>query len=315
MVKIKLLILTVLLCCTAFAQEVKVLAKTDSSNYVVGDYINYEVEITRPKNVKIIMPSVEDSIKVLEFIKKEKPTTDPSGNVDIERYKYTFSFYDSTEVLIPSIKIGYKVEGDSTMYKVSTNELYVFIDKLEINPEKEIMDVKRPLLIPYNFMILGFILLGLIILLLAAYFIYRYYKKKKALADENRPEIIIPPYEEALGSLKLLEEKELWQNGEVKQYHSEITFVLRKYFERTFNFLALEMPSSDVIDNLRNIKECNVIHDEARNFFNNADMVKFAKFVPMNSVNEEMMKQAYDILDKTKPVPVEEEKSEEVQNV
>jgi hypothetical protein len=47
------------------------------------------------------------------------------------------------------------------------------------------------------------------------------------------------------------------------------------------------------------------------NFLTNADLVKFAKFSPLSSVNEEMMKQAVDIVEKTKPEEKIKEKAGE----
>ena len=58
------------------------------------------------------------------------------------------------------------------------------------------------------------------------------------------------------------------------------------------------------------------VREKTREFLSNADMVKFAKFQPMPSVNETMLQQAYDIVNKTiqeKTVTeVEEVKTEEV---
>ena len=304
-----------MLCCSVFAQDVKVLAKTDSSNYYVGDYINYYLEISRPQNVKVIMPSIEDSIKVLEFIEKSKPVYEPVDGKIIETHTYTFSFYDSTEALIPSMQIYYTTEGDSVKKSAFSNELFVFVNKLTVQTDGDIKDIKEPVLIPFDYLFWGLITLGVLILLGIITAVILYFRKKKLNAADSKPEIIVPPYEEAYTSLRILESKELWQQGNVKEYHSEITFIIRKYFERSFNFLALEMSSSEVIENMRNIKECEKIFDRARSFFNNADMVKFAKFVPMNSVNEEMLKQAFEMIDITKPKPVAEEQKEEVQNV
>jgi hypothetical protein len=41
------------------------------------------------------------------------------------------------------------------------------------------------------------------------------------------------------------------------------------------------------------------IIDSTNEFLNNADLVKFAKFKPENFVNEEMMKQAVEIVNRT----------------
>ena len=58
----------------------------------------------------------------------------------------------------------------------------------------------------------------------------------------------------------------------------------------------------------------NIIIEITYDFLSNADLVKFAKFKPMASINEEMMKQATEIVEKTKPAP-EKEITAEVSNV
>ena len=50
---------------------------------------------------------------------------------------------------------------------------------------------------------------------------------------------------------------------------------------------------------LRGIKESGKILDVTFDFLSNADLVKFAKFQPLESVNEEMMKQARNIVQST----------------
>jgi hypothetical protein len=43
------------------------------------------------------------------------------------------------------------------------------------------------------------------------------------------------------------------------------------------------------------------ILETAEQFLSNADLVKFAKYKPLSAVNNEMMKQAYEIIEKTIP--------------
>ena len=109
-----------------------------------------------------------------------------------------------------------------------------------------------------------------------------------------------------------LEEKQLWQKGKVKEYHSEITEIIRKYFEDRFNLPALELTTSEAIDALRKRKEAEIILDITNSFLNNADLVKFAKFQPLVEVNEEMMLQAREIVNKTAKKAAPEIKKEEV---
>ena len=94
----------------------------------------------------------------------------------------------------------------------------------------------------------------------------------------------------------MLEEKKLWQQNLVKEYHSEITEIIRQYFNNRFNVSALELTTSELLYELEHVPDAEKILGTTTGFLNNADLVKFAKFVPMSIVNEEMMKQAYDIV-------------------
>jgi hypothetical protein len=179
--------------------------------------------------------------------------------------------------------------------------------------EEEIKDVKEPITIPLDWKLIALWILVIIILgILGSYIYQRYFKKKKV--ESSLPVIYIPPYEKALNSLNELEQKRLWQKGAIKEYHTSITEIIRRYFEEQFFLPALELPSSEVMQHLRKKKDAQNILEITENFFNNADLVKFAKYQPMNVVNEKMMKQAIDIIKKTMP-PAETSLKPEITNV
>jgi len=77
--------------------------------------------------------------------------------------------------------------------------------------------------------------------------------------------------------------------------------------EKDPHFKALEMTTPEIIENIgsREVKSEVVLKTEE--FLANADMVKFAKFQPMPTVNEAMMKEAYFIVDNTKNRTAESE--------
>ncbi|MFC2134668.1 hypothetical protein ACFLTH_08640 [Bacteroidota bacterium] len=292
------------------AQTMQVYASTDTTDYVVGDYIRYSIEVRYDKDVNVYFPPVQDSIKVLEFIKADAPIIQESETEILEIRNYIFSKYDSSGVTIPALPVEYTVGTDPQRGMIETNPVIISVHTLEVDPTKDILDVKRPVKIPLNLvLILILALLGLG-LLIGVFFIYRYYKNKKEGHLPQKIIVKIPPHKTALKNLQILEDKKLWQQGEVKEYHSAVTGIIRKYFEERFLFRALEMTSAEIMDELKNIHESQKVFDVTLGFLDNADLVKFAKFQPMPSVNEEMMKQAYDIVLETKPVEVIEEKTE-----
>ena len=154
------------------------------------------------------------------------------------------------------------------------------------------------------------ILLAILLLILLAIYLYRKNQKKKLKQVERKRIYIIPPHVKALTELHALEDKKLWQQGLIKEYHSGITEIIRRYFEDRFKILALESSTTEIMDQLTRVVLPQEIYRIVNDFLNNADLVKFAKYKPLPVVNEEMMKQAVDIVENTVPVNFENGKRE-----
>jgi len=295
------------------AQEVKVFATTDTTEYIVGDYIDYSIELKYPKEYNVVIPMVKDSIDNLIFIKNGETIRKEEANEVSEIRHFIFSKYDSSEVTIPSFYIPYTVKGGEPQFAY-VNPVDILVHTIEVDKQAEIQDVKDPKRIPLDWLLISIIALVILAIVVASYFGYRYYQKKKSGKVIEVPKIIIPPFEKALAKLHNLEEQKLWQQGMIKEYHSEVTGIIRDYFEDRFNFMALEMTTKEIIVNLKAKEVTTEVLNTTEEFLENADMVKFAKFQPLPTINEEMMKEAYLIVDKTK-TEIVEEKTEEVMNV
>lgn len=292
------------------AQEASVKAYTDSTKYFVGDYITYHIQVTHDKALTVNKPNVKDSLKDAELIKYNKTTKELDDKTVLESFDFTIAKYDSGNVIIPSIKVEL-LDKKNNISNLYTNKLVVAVTTLDVDQQKEIMDVKAPIKIDLDWLFISIALLIIAILALIGYYVYQYYKKRKLIQQGIIKEVVIPPYELAYNMLKELEEKKLWQKGQVKDYHTELTFIVRKYFEDQFKFGALEMTSAEILDYLRQKNFKLIVAQTLEAFFSNADMVKFAKFQPLPSINETMLKEAYMVIDESKVV-VEPPKASEI---
>ena len=302
--KIKYIIVAVLLAVTIKAQSIEVFADTDTTEYMVGDYIHYTLELKYTNDIRVEIPSIIDSISVLDFIREDTPIKQENGKEVYELHKYVFSKYDSASVLIPGYDIKYFVGNEKEASTIRVNPVTLLVRTIEVDPSGDIQDVKAPLKIELDWLLIALIAVGILIILVTAYLVIRYYRNKKNGIIPEKKVIKIPAFRIALESLSGLEEKKLWQQGKIKEYHSEITEIIRKYFEERFKIQALEMTSGELLTAMQNHEQTGEILGITGEFLSNADLVKFAKFEPMPTVNEEMMKQAYEIVNKTK---VEEE--------
>lgn len=293
----EILLFVVLLISGISAQDISVKASADTSKYQIGDYIKYNIMVKHAKKIKVLQPVIQDSLKSLEFVSLDKADTAEGGNgYQVINYHYTLIGFDTGSITIPSFTLLYMQPGDSGFQSIHTDSLALYISGIAVDTSADFKDIKEPIKEPFDWTIV-LIIAGIILALaVAAYFIIRYYRHKKGINITEKT-VVLTPYQEAMMRLQELEKKNLWKQGMVKEYHTEITEIIRVYFEKTFSFPALEQTSGEIINELKKRNLGIQAIEITEQFLNNADMVKFAKFSPLPQVNEEMLRQAYKLVE------------------
>jgi hypothetical protein len=281
---------SLLLSGTMFAQEVRLTAKTEADTFRLGSWIDVQVESKFNTIVDTIAPVVKDSIGLLEVIKVERNVTEP-------KWLIRLSSIDSGKVFLPPIEFDYKVKGDTSTHKAYTNSLLLNIVGVTIDPKGDIKDIKPPMSAPWLFEDFLPYLIALIVVAALAGGFYYYWRKRKQKQDLlANIKVIIPPHREALTALRVLEEKKLWQQGLVKQYYSEVTEIIRHFFERRWGIIALELTTDEILMQMKHIPDALNVWKEMDSFFITADLVKFAKYEPSPAEHENEMRSAYEIV-------------------
>ena len=294
-----------------FAQEISVTASTDTSDYMIGDQIQYSLYIKMNKEVYIINPFFRDTLKNIDVLGISDPIVEENETGKSVKYLCVLSRFDSAQVTIAPIKIEYRTKVDSTLRFALSNSVSFNVHRMDVAMEEEIKDIKPPIR-PFDFFFLLYILIAItIISLLVYYFIYKkYFKPKQEIIVQKKEEKLLS-HQLALRKLAQLEKEELWQKGFVKEYHSNITEIIREYFEKQFGLPALERTTTESLKLLSKHQQGIKVLDITSQFFNNADLVKFAKFTPLEIVNQDMMTQAKHIVKRTAMLDKEEEVREE----
>ncbi len=279
------------------AQTPTARAWADSTEFLVGDAITVHVEITHDGKLNF-SPLVGDTLGVFHILSR-----DPVKKSSVTTSSATFivSAYDSGTAILPPLQFAYKIPPDSAFQTVATDPLIFRIHLVEVDTSKEIKDIKPVLSVSLTVAEISLILGTAVALAWLGYSIYIYRKRKK----ERKPveKYVAPPkpaHVLALEELAQLKEKRLWQQALIKPYYSEVTEILRRYFENRYAFMALEKTTDETLDDLRRFAGAHSVLDETAKILRRADLVKFAKYEPAIPEHEEMMTVAFDIIEKTK---------------
>jgi len=295
MVKRVFILLCLFFCDHTLAQDVSLNAETTGNEFPIASWIDVVVKARTNSKVESLSPSVKDSLGQFEIIKLEKRESNQEWDIRLITI-------DTGKLFIPPIEFVYKLHDDTTSYKAYTNPIFISISTPKIDASADIKDIKPPKYAPWLFEDFLPYIIGVILLLIIALGYYYYRKKLKQKKDIlAEAKVYVSPHQEALYALHALEEKKLWQQGKVKEYYSEITEIIRRFFERRWNIIALEMPTSEMLEQMKGIQEALKLWNELETFFFTADLVKFAKYLPSPAENEEEMQIAYKIVREMKP--------------
>lgn len=167
-----------------------------------------------------------------------------------------------------------------------------------------IRDIANILRQPYTFgeiaKVVG-IVLGILALVAAIIFIViRIKQHKPIITIPQAPPL--PADVRALDALETLRQQQLWQQGRVKEYHTQLTDIVRNYLEETYSIPSTEMTSDQTLDAFHS---CSAYTEDAssqlQQMLQTADMVKFAKSQPQPYQHDLSMTQAVNFVKLTAP--------------
>ncbi len=285
-----------------FSQDVAVTATVDSQSVSIGDWIRYSVNVKYPTSTPIGFPSFKDTIGGFEIVQQDSLLkTELNGEIELKK-NFILSKYDAGNFYIQPFEVQYK-DSTGTIHSALSNPIPVEIRGVEVDTSLSIKDVKPQLSVPISaeeIALYAGIVLALGGIGYGVYYFIQQKKKKAGLIVVEKPSL--PPHVLALIQLEELEAKRLWQSGEIKAFYSEATEIVRRYFELRYGFIALEMTSGEVMEQLEKFKLEKNNYSSINQFLSNADLVKFAKYQPVASENEQVLGQARLIIEQTKPV-------------
>ncbi|PKP18269.1 MAG: hypothetical protein CVU05_13815, partial [Bacteroidetes bacterium HGW-Bacteroidetes-21] len=301
-------------------QGITINARIDSSRIFLGDQVMFYIDVTKPKNEKIIFPHIKDTLsKAVEIIETKKTDTVFSDkNIHTLRQSFIITSFDTGNQVIPPQAFLWEHEGRTdTLF---SNQASIFVDMVAIDTtQNTIKDIKAPFEAPFSFdEIIPYILWGLLaiaVIVAAIYVFNRIRKKKPIIPIPEKPKI--PAHITAIEKLNELQQKKLWQNNQIKKFHIELTTIVRTYIEDRFDIAAMESISQEIIEDCQRNKEISEPAIKAlKQMLPLADLVKFAKWQPMPDENDTCLKNAFLFVESTIPVakPQEETKVELLEN-
>lgn len=297
--------------CSLFSANAQVTAVIDSTSIKIGAQITYHITVETDSTKLVVFPEGQ-TFQPLEVIESYNiDTLKNKAKINLIK-KYALTQFDSGHYTIPRQKI---IIGDKTLFtdslQVKVRNIAVDTTKQGLYDIKPIIEVEKPASNWWQYLLITLFIIGAI-----AFLLYWFIWRKKPLTEAEQI-ALLPPYDRAKLALKKLDESPYLENREIKEYYSELTFIIRKYLDEKVYDRALESTTDELITRLKLLKEGNQVDLKDNDIKNlesilkRADLVKFAKSavdIELAKLDRNTIDIEVDNVKEALPEPTEEEK-------
>lgn len=289
--------------CLLAAQKVT----PDTTKFLIGSKVNVTIELEIKPGTILEWPVLGDTLSAsIEIISKSKPDTIPQeGRTDLLiRQTISITSFDTGFQVLPPISFKIRQPGSSVPEVLSSQPVLLEISAVQVDLKADIKDIKPPIKAPYTLRdFLPWLLLAMAVGLIGV-LLWFYIRNRR----RNIPLIKLPvrtqkpPHLIAIEELELLKKEQIWQKGQVKEYYTRLTDIIRTYFEARFGVLAAEMTSEEIIGAMKDYIQDAGMMSDLRKLLSLSDMAKFAKAQPVGAENELSLTYARSVIINTAPV-------------
>ena len=289
--------------------QAQVSSSIDTTLIRIGEEIIYSIQVEIDSTALVLFPEGQ-SFNPLEVIDSyDIDTTRLQDKIRLIK-KYGLTQFDSGSYTLPS----QRVVINNKPFNTDSINLEVFNVLLDTTKQK-MFHIKPAFEVEesgFDFEKLFYWIVPILLIvgIIAFLFFRRRKRKKMELAKQ------LPPYEEAIEALKVLDHSHFLENDNSKSYYSSLTEILKRYIGREIDDAALESTSNELIDRL-------ILHKDAGSFdfdaetinkidkiLKRADLIKFAKMKELEGQAKTDRTVVEDIINETKeiiPEPTQEE--------
>lgn len=278
-------------------------AAIDSTTLFIGDQTDLHLRATCEVGQQVQWPMLEEQlIPGIEIVDRTiiDTTTLGDGRVQYNQYITLTSFEDSLFYIAP---LPFTSQEDTFWSESMTlNVIQPFeMDTTDI----AITDIKGIYKAPiwwwgiFRWVLLALAIIGIGV---GGYFLITYLRSRYSDSQTTilPTEPLRPAEEVALEKLDIIREQKIWQKGQTKEYHTQLTDVVREYIARRFDISSTEQTSVETLSAIKPLlNDKRELYEQLRKMLSLADLVKFAKWTATPDENEQSLRNAYTFVKET----------------
>lgn len=278
----------------------------DRSEILMGEEVKLGITIDAAATDLIVFPE-QQKLGALEVI-ESYPIDTIRENDRLRLFKqYGITQWDSGDYYVPRLTI---IKND---LRILTDSVLIKVREVQVDTAKQKMfDIKAAIDIPDTRPTDWSWLWWLLLLIPVGIVVYMLTRKR----EQKTYEETLQPYEWTRYRLSKMDDKQLIENKQPKEYYTELTYIIRKYIDSKVYGHALESTTGQLLAELKTVmaeRGMNITattENRLKEILERADLVKFAGVAPDAITAKEDRLHTTDIIyniHQVLPPPTEEE--------
>jgi hypothetical protein len=279
-----------------------VTAKADKTELQVGEPVTLSVRVRHPAGAEFLLPTGA-SLAPFELLGRvdEPPSSPTETRITLRLAAYRLP----GDIQIPPLKVEYQ-GASGQLTSVGTDAIPMKLVTSLTPDVTDIHDLKGPIEdipVPSRWGRLWWLLLALLAAL-AGYLLYRKLRRKtEPVGAPSGPPPLLPPDAEAVEALRRLGTARFLEKGQVLEFYTALSEILKRYAGRRFEVPYLERTTVEVLADLRRVKLPDEWWAEMRRLLEASDLVKFARLFPGQEESRRMLPDAFRFVEETRAKP------------
>ena len=263
-------------------------------------------ELPQEQDMRLMFltPWVMDTLKVTKAKDGQPATLDVAGSVLITSFEE--GIYDLPQIALQRMSSDGVLDTlvfDPVRLEVKTMP----VDTATFQPHDIKAQIRYPVTVEEVIPWIGlFWLVAVLVILTVCLLMMRKRKDNPEYVRKDPAHIV------ALRELDKFRGSQMWAPEKQKDFYSGVTDALREYMSDRYGIGAMEMTTAEIFDQMKNTDVPEKLQKDAKELFDRADFVKFAKYVASEEENAATLPLAVRFVTETYQAEIvaEEEKEE-----
>jgi hypothetical protein len=266
---------------SALSQEPKAQLKTsiDATTVTIGDVVTVKLSVNHPETLKIAFPQVGASLGEWTIRgSKHLPSSKlPDGNLE-DILELQLAAYKTGDLEIPALNVeAVKASGEKEV--LASEPVKVAVQSVLTDKQDALKDLKPQVELDADYRPFLFLLAALASAVYLVSRLVRFWKNRRK-APVPKPERIRSAEEVAREAIERLLARKLVEQGQFKQFYLELSEIIKRFLGSKLGVHSLERTTEEFTRDLRAVSVPSAQYRMIREFLEDCDLVKFAKYRP-----------------------------------